>query len=114
MRPLIDNGNIYIAVSPLYRIRKKSYHYVFSDEELKKVIERLGGNVLVQRFKGLGEMDAEQLWETTMDPKKRILKKVTVEDAALADEVFSRLMGDDVEARRQFIAERAAEADIDV
>src|SRR3989344_269853 len=114
MRPLIDNGNIYIAVSPLYRIRKKSYHYVFSDEELKKVIERLGGNVLVQRFKGLGEMDAEQLWENTMDPKKRILKKVTVEDAALADEVFSRLMGDDVEARRQFIAERAAEADIDV
>ena len=114
MRPLIDNGNIYIAVSPLYRIRKRSYHYVFSDEELKKVIERLGGNVLVQRFKGLGEMDAEQLWETTMDPKKRILKKVTVEDAALADEVFSRLMGDDVEARRQFIAERAAEADIDV
>ena len=114
MRPLIDNGNIYIAVSPLYRIRKRSYHYVFSDEELKKVIERLGGNVLVQRFKGLGEMDAEQLWETTMDPKKRILKKVTVEDAALADEVFSRLMGDDVEARRQFIAERAAEAEIDV
>ncbi len=113
LRPLIDNGNIYIAVSPLYRIKKKVIHYVYSDEELKKMIAKLGDNVSVQRFKGLGEMNPEQLWETTMDPKERLLKKVTVEDAAAADEVFSRLMGDDVEARRQFIAEKAKEAVID-
>ncbi len=113
LRPLIDNGNIYIAVSPLYRIKKKGIHYVYSDEELKKMVAKLGDNVTVQRFKGLGEMNPEQLWETTMDPKERLLKKVTVEDAAAADEVFSKLMGDDVEARRQFIAEKAREAVID-
>ncbi len=114
MHKLIENGNVYIAVSPLYRVRKKKVHYVYSDEELKKVIKELGQNVDVQRFKGLGEMNPEQLWETTMDPKNRLLKKVTIEDAVKADEVFSRLMGDDVEARRQFIAERAQEAEIDV
>ena len=114
LRPLIDNGNIYIAVSPLYRIKKKGIHYVYSDDELKKMVAKLGENVTVQRFKGLGEMNPEQLWETTMDPKERLLKKVTVEDAASADEVFSRLMGDDVEARRQFIAEKAREAIIDI
>jgi len=114
MRGLIDNGNVYIAVSPLYRVRKKKVHYVYSDQELKTLISKLGGNPDVQRFKGLGEMNPEQLWETTMDPSKRLLKKVTVEDAVKADEVFSRLMGDDVEARRQFIAERAHEAEIDV
>ena len=98
----------------MYRVRKKKVHYVYSDEELKKVIKELGGNVDVQRFKGLGEMNPEQLWETTMDPKNRLLKKVTIEDAVKADEIFSILMGDDVEARRQFIAERAQEAEIDV
>ena len=114
MRQLIERGNIYIAVSPLYRVRKKGFHYVYSDEELKKIIDKLGGNVDVQRFKGLGEMNPEQLWETTMNPKTRMMKKVMIEDAALADEVFSKLMGDDVEARRQFIAERAKEAEIDI
>ena len=114
MPKLIENGNLYIAVSPLYRIRKRGDHYVYSDEELKEIVKKLGENAEVLRFKGLGEMNPEQLWETTMDPKRRMLKKVTVFDAALADEVFTKLMGDDVSARKQFIAERAAEAEIDV
>ena len=114
MPELVKNGNIYIAVSPLYRVRKRGDHYVYSDEELKEIVKKLGENAEVLRFKGLGEMNPEQLWETTMDPKRRMLKKVTVFDAALADEVFTKLMGDDVSARKQFIAERAAEAEIDV
>ena len=114
MKALIEKGNIYIAVSPLYRVRKKGVHYVYSDEELKKIIDKLGGNVDVQRFKGLGEMNPEQLWDTTMNPKTRMMKKVTIEDAALADQTFSKLMGDDVEARRKFIAERAHEAEVDI
>jgi DNA gyrase subunit B len=114
MPKLIENGNVYIAVSPLYRVRKRGDHYVYSDKELKELVSRLGGNADVQRFKGLGEMNPEQLWETTMDPKRRLLKRVTIEDAAAADEVFSKLMGDDVEPRRQFIAERSHEAQIDI
>lgn len=114
MPELIKQGHIYIAVSPLYRVRKRGDHYVYSDEELKEIKQKLGQNIDVQRFKGLGEMNPEQLWDTTMNPKTRLLKKVTIEDAALADEVFSKLMGDDVEARRQFIAERAKEAQIDI
>lgn len=114
MKPLVEQGHIYVAVSPLYRIRKKKDHYVYSDEELEEVVKKLGSNAGVLRFKGLGEMDAEQLWETTMDPKKRLLKKVIIEDAALADATFSKLMGENVEARRQFIAEHAEEAQIDV
>ncbi len=111
---LIENGNIYIAVSPLYRIRKRGDHYVYSDEELKSLLHKIGEHADVQRFKGLGEMNAEQLWETTMNPKTRLLKRVNIEDAAMADETFSKLMGDDVEARRQFIAERAHEAEVDI
>src|SRR3989344_3511852 len=114
MPELIENGNVFVAVSPLYRVRKRGDHYIHSDEELEEIKQKLGQNVDVQRFKGLGEMNPEQLWETTMNPKTRLLKKVIIEDAALADEVFSKLMGDDVEARRQFIAERAQEAQIDI
>lgn len=114
MPKIIEDGHLYIAVSPLYRIRKRGDHYVYSDEELKDILKEMGGNVDVQRFKGLGEMNPEQLWETTMNPRTRMMKKVTIEDAAIADEVFSKLMGEDVEARRQFIVERAHEAQIDI
>ena len=114
MPHLIEEGYVYIAVSPLYKIRKNKTHYVYSDDELKELIKKTGENVSVQRFKGLGELNPEQLWETTMNPKNRKLMKVTIEDAVMADEVFSKLMGDDIEARRQFIAERAHEAEIDI
>jgi DNA gyrase subunit B len=113
MPKLIENGNIYIAVSPLYKIRKRVDHYIYTDEELKKVLAKLGDNMTVQRFKGLGEMNADQLWETTMNPKNRLLNKVTIDDAVKANEVFSKLMGDDVEPRKQFIVERAHQARID-
>jgi len=113
MRKLVDNGNIYIAVSPLYKIRKKKDHYIYSDQELKAVLGKLG-NATVQRFKGLGEMNSEQLWSTTMNPKTRLLNKVTVEDAVRADEIFARLMGDNVEPRREFILAKAHEAEVDI
>jgi len=113
MKELIDNGNVYIAVSPLYKVRKRKDHYVYSEEELKKIIDKLGG-ADVQRFKGLGEMNADQLWDTTMDPKKRLLKRVTIQDSVKADETFSKLMGSEVEYRKQFISDRAREAEVDI
>ncbi len=111
---LIENGNIYVAVSPLYRVRKKKDYYVYSDNELKRLVNKLGGKADVQRFKGLGEMNAEQLWNTTMNPKTRILKKINMEDAVLADETFTMLMGDVVGPRRKFIETNANIAEVDI
>lgn len=110
---LIKNGNVYVAVPPLYKIRKKKDYYVYSDKELKKMTEKLGASN-VTRFKGLGEMNLAQLWDTTMNPKTRKMKKVSIEDAVEADKTFSILMGDDVQARKEFISENAMEATLDV
>ena len=116
MRPLIENGHIYAAQPPLYKVYKgKQQRYAFSDEERDVCIAELGQGAQAERYKGLGEMDAEQLWETTMDPERRTLKRVTIEDAYVADALFSVLMGDKVEPRREFIEANAKYADnIDV
>jgi DNA gyrase subunit B len=113
MPKLIEAGNVYVAMPPLYRIRKNKDYYVYTDEELKKITKDMN-SPNVTRFKGLGEMSSDQLWETTMDPKNRKIKKIYIEDAIEADKTFSMLMGDDVQSRKEFIQENAPDANLDI
>ncbi|HEY5773674.1 MAG TPA: toprim domain-containing protein, partial [Chitinophagaceae bacterium] len=119
MTELVEQGHVYIAQPPLYLVKKgKEQAYAYNEEQRKASVERIGGgkddSVNVQRYKGLGEMNATQLWDTTMNPETRTLKLVTIESAAEADRVFSMLMGDEVGPRREFIESHARYAKIDV
>jgi DNA gyrase subunit B len=114
MKELIENGHIYIATPPLYLVKKGAKkQYAWSDKERDEIVESMGGSAGIQRYKGLGEMNAEQLWDTTMNPEFRILRQVQIDNGSEADRIFSMLMGDDVPPRREFIEKNAVYANID-
>jgi DNA gyrase subunit B len=119
MKEMIEQGYVYIAQPPLYLVKKgKEQEYAYNEEQRKSWVEKLGGgkedSVTIQRYKGLGEMNAEQLWETTMNPATRTLKRVTIDSAAESDRIFSMLMGDEVAPRREFIESHAKYAKLDI
>ena len=114
MRELIENGHVYIATPPLYLVKKgNKKRYAWDDKERDEIAESFGGSVSIQRYKGLGEMNAEQLWDTTMNPENRTLRQVTIDNATESDRIFSMLMGDEVPPRREFIEKNAVYANID-
>lgn len=112
MRQLIDNGYVYLAMPPLYKVARGGKEiYAYNEKERETAMEQLGRGATIQRYKGLGEMNPHQLWDTTMDPGTRLVKKVTIDDAMRADELFTILMGDQVEPRRMFITTHAKEVE---
>jgi len=114
MRELIENGHVYIATPPLYLVKKgQKKRYAWDDKERDAIIAEFGGSAGVQRYKGLGEMNAEQLWDTTMNPEFRTLRQVNIDNGSEADRIFSMLMGDEVPPRREFIEKNAVYANID-
>ena len=115
MPELIYEGHVYIAMPPLYKVipSKGEEEYLYDDKALEKYRKTHTGSFTLQRYKGLGEMDAQQLWETTLDPERRVLKRVEIEDARMASEVTEMLMGSEVPPRKQFIYDHANEAEID-
>jgi len=114
MRELIENGHVYIATPPLYMVKKgNKKEYAWTDDQRDRISQQMGSGFSIQRYKGLGEMNAEQLWETTMNPEHRTLRKVSIDNLAEADRIFSMLMGDEVPPRREFIEKNAVYAKID-